>query len=123
MLLLPRTPLTFSIAFLGENMVQAICFTAAVAVCFEVIGANNPLAGTQFGLLTAATVLPIVYMGVLDGRAYSGQHLLPSLPHGVTGMYLFDGGLSLLACLLMIALMLWWRPTQRANTAVHPTEE
>ena len=114
LLVLPRTPLTFAIAFVGENMVQAICFTAAVAICFNLIGESNPLAGTQFGLLTAATVLPIVYMGVLDGRAYSGHALLRWMPHGVTGMYLFDGGLSLLACAVMAALMFWWRPTKLA---------
>ncbi len=114
MLLLPRTPATFALAFVGENMVQAISFTAAVAICFAVIGENNPLAGTQFGLLTAVTVLPIVYMGWLDGRAYSGQHagvlrwLPQAFPHSVTGMYLFDGGLSLLACAVMAAVMLRW---------------
>ena len=110
MLLLPRNPATFAVAFIGESMVQAISFTAAVAICFAVIGENNPLAGTQFGLLTAVTVLPIVYMGWLDGRAYSGQHAwLPQVfPHSVTGMYLFDGGLSLVACAVMAAVMLRW---------------
>ena len=57
---------------------------------------------------TAATVLPIVYMGVLDGHAYSEHHaLLPRIfPHGVTGIYLFDGGLSLIACALMAVILL-----------------
>lgn len=115
MLALPRNPGTFAVAFVGESMVQALSFTAAVAICFAVIGENNPLAGTQFGLLTAVTVLPIVAMGWLDGRAYSGDHAwLPKVfPHGVTGMYLFDGGLSLLACAVMAVVVLRWMPRRR----------
>ena len=97
LLILPRTPITFAIAFLGENVVQALSFTAAVAICFATIGRNNPLAATQFSLLTSATVIPILYMGVLDGRVYGA--------HGLTRMYLIDGGLSLTACALMAAVM------------------
>ena len=99
LLLLPRNPATFAVAFLGENIVQALSFTAAVAICFATIGRNNPLAATQFSLLTSATVLPILYMGVLDGRTYGGR--------GLDGMYLVDGSLSLAACMLMAAVM-WW---------------
>jgi MFS transporter, PAT family, beta-lactamase induction signal transducer AmpG len=97
LLILPRTPTTFAVAFLGENVVQALSFTAAVAICFATIGRNNPLAATQFSLLTSATVIPILYMGVLDGRIYGG--------HGLARMYLVDGGLSLAACALMAAIM------------------
>jgi PAT family beta-lactamase induction signal transducer AmpG len=97
LLLLPRSPAMFAVAFLGENMVQALSFTAAVAICFHTIGRENPLAATQFSLLTSATVLPIVYMGVLDGRV--------STAHGVGGMYAVDGALSLLACGVMAGVM------------------
>jgi PAT family beta-lactamase induction signal transducer AmpG len=111
LLLLPKTPATFAIAFLGENVVQALSFTAAVAICFATIGRNNPLAATQFSLLTSATVIPILYMGVLDGRIYGG--------HGLSRMYLIDGGLSLAACALMAAVM--WRvappPTASATAS------
>lgn len=102
LLLLPRTPATFAAAFLGENIVQALSFTAAVAICFATIGRNHPLAATQFSLLTSATVLPILYMGVLDGRAYDS--------HGLARMYLVDGGLSIAACMGMaIILLLFFR--------------
>jgi MFS transporter, PAT family, beta-lactamase induction signal transducer AmpG len=97
LLLLPRNPATFAVAFLGENIVQALSFTAAVAICFATIGRDNPLAATQFSLLTSATVLPILYMGILDGHTYGG--------HGLAGMYLADGALSLAACILMAAVM------------------
>ncbi len=104
LLFLPRTPATFALAFLGENVVQALSFTAAVAICFATIGRNNPLAATQFSLLTSATVVPILYMGVLDGRVYGA--------HGVGRMYLVDGGLSLAACALM-ASILWFFARKR----------
>jgi len=105
LLLLPRSPTTFAIAFLGENIVQALSFTAAVAICFQTIGRDNPLAATQFSLLTSATVLPILYMGIVDGRSYTWR--------GLTGMYAIDGGLSILACAAMAILM--WRASGRPN--------
>lgn len=98
LLAFPRTPAVFALAFLGENVVQALSFTAAVAICFATIGRGNPLAATQFSLLTSATVIPILYMGVLDGRVYGA--------HGLSRMYLVDGGLSLAACALMSVVML-----------------
>jgi PAT family beta-lactamase induction signal transducer AmpG len=110
LLLLPRTPATFAIAFLGEDVVQALSFTAAVAICFATIGRNNPLAATQFSLLTSATVIPILYMGLLDGRVYGG--------HGIARMYLIDGALSLVACALMAAILwLLARPPATSATA------
>jgi len=99
LLALPRTPAAFAVAFLGENVMQAVSFTAAVAICFRTIGRENPLAATQFTLLTSATVLPILYMGIADGHTYS--------THGLTATYTLDGGLSLIACALMAAVM--WR--------------
>ena len=102
LLLLPRTPVTLAVAFLSENVFQALSFTAAVAICFSTIGSGNPLAATQFSLLTSATVLPILYMGVLDGRTYTGMG-------GLSAMYAVDGGLSLVAC-AVLAVILWRVP-------------
>jgi PAT family beta-lactamase induction signal transducer AmpG len=68
------------------------------------IGRDNPLAATQFSLLTSATVLPILYMGVVDGRTYTH--------HGLLGIYAIDGGLSLAACGVM-AILLRRLPTQK----------
>ena len=104
LLFLPRTPGAFAIAFMAENVVQALSFTSAVAICLSTIGKDNPLAATQFTLLTSATVLPILYMGVLDGRAYAGFAGVS----GLTGMYLWDGCLSLVACVVMGFAMWRW---------------
>jgi PAT family beta-lactamase induction signal transducer AmpG len=108
LLMLPRTPITFAVAFLGENVVQALSFTAAVAICFSTIGRNNPLAATQFSLLTSATVIPILYMGVLDGQVYD--------THGLSRMYLVDGGLSIAACALTAIVM--WRFSRSTNDSL-----
>jgi len=101
LLLLPRTPATFALAFMIENVMQALSFTAAVAISFTTIGGGNPLAATQFSLLTSATVLPILYMGVLDGRTYNGLAGL----HGLNGMYVMDGCISLASCAAMALLL------------------
>lgn len=100
LLFLPRTPPVFALGFLGENVFQAMSFTAAVAIVLELIGRGNPLAGTLFGLLTSATVLPILVMGVLDGRAAARQ--------GTNGMLAVDGLVGLAACLGMAGGM-WLR--------------
>ncbi len=96
LLLLPRTPWAFAIAITGENCFQALAFATGNAINFEVIGPDNPLAATLFSLLIAGTNLPIIYMGFLDGHAYSW--------HGVTGSFAVDAGISLLVC---GALGLW----------------
>ena len=111
LLLLPRTPAAFAVAFMVENVVQALSFTAAVAICLSTIGSGNPLAATQFSLLTSATVLPILYMGVLDGRAYAGLRGVS----GLNGMYLWDGFLSLASCVVMGFAMWRWRGVRAAE--------
>ena len=79
LLLLPHTPLTFGIAITGENLFQALAFAASNAITFETMGQGNPLAATQFSLLVAATNLPIIYMGFVDGAAYKW--------HAVSGQF------------------------------------
>lgn len=93
LLLLPRTPTTFAIAITGENIFQALAFSTSSAITFEVVGADNPLAATLFSFLLAATNFPIIYMGFVDGHAYSWR--------GVKGSFLVDAGLSLAMCLLL----------------------
>ncbi len=93
LLLLHHTPATFGIAMVGENIFQALAYTGITAISFETIGRNNPLAATQYSLFNAASLIPIIYMQVIDGRAYSW--------HGVTGSFLADALFGLLACALL----------------------
>ena len=93
LLLLHHTPATFGIAMVGENIFQALAYTGITAISFETIGRNNPLAATQYSLFNAASLIPIIYMQVIDGHAYSW--------HGVTGSFLADALFGLLACALL----------------------
>jgi PAT family beta-lactamase induction signal transducer AmpG len=101
LLLLPRTPAVFALSLLGENIFQSLAITGSFAIAFETIGQNNPLAATTFSVLAAAFNLPIIYMAVVDGRAYSW--------HGLAGSYIADAGLGLLACALLALLLRWAR--------------
>jgi PAT family beta-lactamase induction signal transducer AmpG len=96
-LLLPRAPWTFGLVFTGEIIFQSLAFTAMNGITFEVIGPDNPLAATLFTVLIAASMLPITYMGFLDGWGYDRGHLL--------GSFLMDAGLSMAACLLLAWLL------------------
>ena len=98
LILLHRTPATFGLAMLGENVFQAAAFSVANVITLRTIGHDNPLAATQFGLLTGATVLPLSYMQAIDGGAYGLG--------GVSGSYLADALISGGACALL-ALVLW----------------
>lgn len=97
LLLLPRNPAVFTLAFIGENVFQALAITGSFAIAFETIGQNNPLAATTFSVLGAASNLPIDYMQLIDGHAYSW--------HGVASSFLADALLGLLACTLLALLL------------------
>jgi MFS transporter, PAT family, beta-lactamase induction signal transducer AmpG len=101
LMLLPRTPATFATALIGENVFQALAITASTAIAFETIGRANPLAATTFCLLISASNIPISYMLFVDASGYSR--------HGVAGSFAADAGLSLIASLLLAALLLWLR--------------
>jgi MFS transporter, PAT family, beta-lactamase induction signal transducer AmpG len=101
LILFHKTPATFGVAMLGENVFQAMAFSVANVLTLRTIGHDNPLAATQFGLLTGATSLPLTYMQVIDGQAYGGS--------GVNSAYLADAVISGGAC-AVLGLMLWvWR--------------
>src|SRR5450755_1658619 len=86
LLLLPHTPATFAVALIGENVFQALAITASVAIAFDTIGRNNPLAATTYCLMVSAANVPITYMLFVDGSGYAR--------HGVAGSYAADAGLS-----------------------------
>ncbi len=97
---LPRAPWTFGVVFTGEIIFQALAFTAAFGIAFQIIGPDNPLAATLFTVLVAAMNLPITYMAMLDGWGYDRGGLL--------GSFVTDAGLSLAACLLLALVLRRW---------------
>jgi PAT family beta-lactamase induction signal transducer AmpG len=106
LLLLPRTPLAFAVALLGENLFQSAAITTSIAIAFETIGPRNPLAATTFSVIVAVLNLPNTYMVVVDGRGYSWR--------GVAGSLLVDAGASLIACGLLALLLGYLAMRRRA---------
>lgn len=97
----PHIPATFGLAMLGENVFQSAAFAAESMIILRTIGRDNPLAATQFGLLNAATSLPLTYMQYLDGQGYGAA--------GVNGSLLADALISGSAVLLLAAVFWVWR--------------
>jgi MFS transporter, PAT family, beta-lactamase induction signal transducer AmpG len=100
MLLLPHVPSTFALLVLGENTVQACAIACSLGITFEAIGAQNPLAATNYAVLNAAYNVPITYMLLVDGSGYERW--------GVAGALAVDALVGLIACLalgLLIALL------------------
>ena len=80
-------------------MAQAAAFSVGNAIILRSIGADSPLAATQFSLLISAVGIPLTYMQVLDGQGYAMGSL--------RGAFLMDAGVSGLACLVLAAV--FWR--------------
>jgi MFS transporter, PAT family, beta-lactamase induction signal transducer AmpG len=97
LMLLPHTPAAFAIALIGENVFQALAVTAMIAIAFETIGRSNPLAATTYCLMISASNIPITYMLMVDSAAYGR--------FGISGSYAVDASFSLLASLLLGALL------------------
>jgi PAT family beta-lactamase induction signal transducer AmpG len=97
LMLLPHTPVAFAIALIGENVFQALAVTAMIAIAFETIGRSNPLAATTYCLMISASNIPITYMLMVDSAAYGR--------FGISGSYAVDASFSLLASLLLGALL------------------
>ncbi len=95
---LARSPVTYALSSLGENGFQAAAFAVSYAITLRTIGHDNPLAATQFGLLTAAGSLPLAYMQAIDGHFYGFG--------GASGSYLADALVSGGGC-VALALLFW----------------
>jgi PAT family beta-lactamase induction signal transducer AmpG len=110
LVLLPRTPAVFAVAFIGENVFQALAITTSTAITFETIGRRNPLAATTFCLLVSAYNIPITYMLFIDGWGYGKQ--------GVPGSFVADASLGVVASVLLGILLI--RVTRRHSSASAP---
>jgi PAT family beta-lactamase induction signal transducer AmpG len=99
LILLPRTPTTFALALIGENVFQSAAIVASTAIAFETIGRSNPLAATTYCLMVSAFNVANTYMLIVDGWGYAR--------HGVAGTYATDASVSLTASLILAALLIW----------------
>jgi PAT family beta-lactamase induction signal transducer AmpG len=96
---LARTPVSFGIAMIGENLLQSLAITASTAIMFDVVGRNNPLASTTFCFLGSMYGFPLSYMLYVDGAGYAR--------HGLAGSYAADGLCGVLASALLGLLLVW----------------
>jgi PAT family beta-lactamase induction signal transducer AmpG len=110
LLVLPHTPVVYACGFIAQNIWQSAALATGNALILSSLGKNNPVASTQYAVLNAAMSAPIAYMQWLDGQGYGA--------HGLTGLYLTDGGCDLIACALMSALFLHWSGRSRLVPAV-----
>ncbi len=112
-LLIPaRTPGLFALAMVGENIFQSAGFALIYALAL-ISGRNSPLASTQYALIVAASVVPIVYMPMLDGLGYDRG--------GLAGNLAVDAGISLVACAVMTAMFARpWKDTVTVEAATAP---
>jgi PAT family beta-lactamase induction signal transducer AmpG len=108
---LPRTPALFGVALLGENIFQAAAFAVSNRITLNTLGEDNPLAATQFGLLLAASAVPLTYMQIIDGAAFTA--------HGLTGGLFADAALTAASSLLLAIILRAFRASvARAEAAV-----
>jgi PAT family beta-lactamase induction signal transducer AmpG len=90
----------FAAGVLTYTFCQGINYTAFSALCYEIVGPENPLASTQMALLAAAANLPISYMTAVDGHFHT--------THGLAGMLASDALMSVsvgIALLMVIRRM------------------
>ena len=100
-IVLPRTPLGFAIAAMHENIFQSAGFAVAYAIALRTIGPDDPLAATQFSLLSSAICLPLTYMQIADANGYGFG--------GVSGAFAMDATISGAACLLLLVIFRHFR--------------
>jgi hypothetical protein len=106
----PHTLLFFALGVLGYNFFTGINYTAFSALCYEIVGAGNALAGTQMALLTASANLPISYMTVVDGHFHT--------THGLTGMLAVDAVSSVVVGAVLLMAFHGMKRRQRTVVAV-----
>ncbi len=104
MMFAPRTMLIFTIGRLLYSFLEGINFAIYSAYLYELVGRDNPLAGTQVSLLSAASCLPIVYMTALDGFGFDLG--------GMTGMLAMDTFVAVAAC---VPILVFFRHIHRTG--------
>ena len=104
-----RTMAVFAVGRLLYSVLQGINFTVFTALLYQIVGKNNPLAGTQLSLLNASSCLPIVYMTALDGVGF--QH------GGINGMLAMDTFVAVATC---IPILLFFRHVHRTGREAQP---
>ncbi len=99
LILLPHTPASYAIALIAENLFQSLAITNSMAVIFETIGRDNPMASTTFCFISSAYGVPISYMLYVDAFGFTR--------HGIAGSFAIDAVAGIGASVVLGAMLLW----------------
>jgi PAT family beta-lactamase induction signal transducer AmpG len=99
MALLPHTPASFAVILVAENLFQSLAITISMAVIFDTIGRDNPLASTTFCFIGSAYGVPISYMLYADAFGYTRG--------GIAGSLVVDALLGMVASVLLGLMLVW----------------
>ena len=99
LILLPHTPTSYAIVLIAENLVQSLAITISMAIIFDTIGRDNPLASTTFCFIGSAYGVPISYMLYVDAYGFTRG--------GIAGSLAIDAITGIVASLLLGAMLLW----------------
>ncbi len=112
LILLHRTPASFAIILIAENLFQSLAITTYTAIIFETMGQNNPLASTTFCFLGSAYGLPISYMLYVDAFGFARG--------GISGALAIDAVIGIVASALLGATLFGLaRKSKRSPLAVN----
>ena len=109
LILLPHVPASFATALIAENLFQSLAITISMAIIFETIGRDNPLASTTFCFIGSAYGVPLSYMLYVDAYGFTRG--------GIAGSFAIDAMAGVVACILLGGL-LW--DQRRRHTLSQP---
>lgn len=99
---LALAPWVFVLAVVGKNIAHTCAQVAQNTMVLRSIPRGSTLASSQFGLLQTAALVPYAYMPAIDGQGFAWR--------GVSGLFLMDAGISLVACaVVLIPVWRWLR--------------
>ena len=110
MALLPHTPASFAVILIAENLFQSLAITISMAVIFDTIGRDNPLASTTFCFIGSAYGVPISYMIYVDAFGYGRG--------GIAGSLVVDAVAGIVASLLLGLMLFALARRAKARAAV-----
>jgi PAT family beta-lactamase induction signal transducer AmpG len=108
--LLPHTPASFAIILIAENLFQSLAITVSMAVIFDTIGRDNPLASTTFCFVGSAYGVPISYMLYVDAFGFGRG--------GIAGSLVVDALAGVIASLALGGMLFWLAGRAKARAAV-----
>jgi PAT family beta-lactamase induction signal transducer AmpG len=77
--LLALTPASYAVILIAENLFQSLAITISMAIIFDTIGRDNPLASTTFCFISSAYGVPISYMLYVDAFGFGRGGIAGSL--------------------------------------------